>query len=140
MYLIVYWLILSISIGFVILFQKYLKYMNALTSNSISASRKIFHLLICCVFIPGLFYDVEFLAMCSYGMLILLLLLELIRYHGIGKLSETIDETMVLFVDRKDCNGQLILSHIYLLVGLSLPIWLSNFTGKLIKNLKIIRK
>jgi dolichol kinase len=102
---------------------------NLLTPRSISASRKLFHLLICCAYIPGLLYDVEFLTLCSFGMFILLSLIELIRYHGIGKLSEVIDDVMELFVDRKDCEGELILSHIYLLVGLSFPIWISDFHG-----------
>lgn len=33
---------------------------------------------------------------------------------------------MKLFVDEKDREGSLILSHIYLLIGLSVPIWIST--------------
>ena len=65
-------------------------------------------------------------------MLILLLLIELIRYYQIGRLSVIINDTMNLFVDDKDSSGELILSHIYLLIGLSLPIWLSNFYGSIV--------
>ena len=118
------------SVTFVIIFQKYLMFSNALTPRLITVSRKMFHVLICCIYIPGLMYDIEFLAMCSYGMLILLLVIELIRYYQIGGLSDKIEDIMVLFVDHKDQNSQLILSHIYLLIGLSLPIWLSNQSGK----------
>jgi dolichol kinase len=120
---------MSVSVTFVILFQQYLVFSHTLTPRLISISRKLFHVMICCVYIPGLLYDIEFLSLCSYGMLILFLLIELIRYYKIGGLSNIIDETMALFADRKDQDGQLILSHIYLLIGLSLPIWLSNHLG-----------
>lgn len=119
-----------ISIGLVIVFQKFLIIANGLTNKTLSAVRKLFHLLIFCVFLPGLLYDRQLLLLCSFGMFILLSLIELIRYYEIGSLSELIDDLMGLFVDQKDREGELVLSHIYLLVGLSFPVWLSNYNGK----------
>ena len=34
-----------------------------------------------------------------------------------------------MFVDEKDSSSKLILSHIYLLIGFSYPLWVSNFKG-----------
>jgi hypothetical protein len=38
-----------------------------------------------------------------------------------------------MFVDEKDSSSKLILSHIYLLVGFSFPVWASNFDGNILK-------
>ena len=40
---------------------------------------------------------------------------------------------MIMFVDEKDSSSKLILSHIYLLVGFSFPVWASNFDGKILE-------
>ena len=37
---------------------------------------------------------------------------------------------MGLFLDEKDISSKLILSHVYLLIGLSYPLWISNKNGK----------
>jgi hypothetical protein len=46
-------------------------------------------------------------------------------------ISKIIQQIMNLFLDEKDTKSNLILSHIYLLVGFSLPFWISNINGVL---------
>ena len=125
-----YWLLLFICISFVLLLQECISQTNLSTRCSLTSMRKLFHALICCVFIPGLICDRSLLRLCSYGMLILLALVEIIRYFNMGKLGNIINYLLQLFVDEKDREGKLILSHIYLLIGLSLPLWISPSDGK----------
>eukprot|EP00027_Filamoeba_sp_ATCC50430_P008867 CAMPEP_0168552282 /NCGR_PEP_ID=MMETSP0413-20121227/6633_1 /TAXON_ID=136452 /ORGANISM="Filamoeba nolandi, Strain NC-AS-23-1" /LENGTH=168 /DNA_ID=CAMNT_0008582885 /DNA_START=967 /DNA_END=1470 /DNA_ORIENTATION=+ len=54
----------------------------------------------------------------------LLILAELIRLAKIPQLEEILSDYLTQFVDEKD-QGLLITSHVYLLVGCGLPLWLS---------------
>lgn len=87
-------------------------------------------MLIMVVFSLGLVYDRHLLYLCSYGLLILLALAELARYYKIGPLGRVIHDAMVIFLDEKDQKSSLIMSHIYLLVGLAYPLWLSDLNGR----------
>jgi hypothetical protein len=53
----------------------------------------------------------------------------MVRYMRIGMISNIIQEIMNLFLDEKDTKSNLILSHIYLLLGFSFPFWISNLNG-----------
>lgn len=44
----------------------------------LTSMRKLFHLLICVVYLTGLFYDRQLLFLCSFGMFIVLALAEVI--------------------------------------------------------------
>ena len=46
--------------------------------NQLTVTRKSFHLLIVIVYMTGLKFDKHFLYLCSFGMLILLLLIEVV--------------------------------------------------------------
>ena len=46
--------------------------------------------------------------------------------NRIGRTSQIIQEMTELFADEKDDCSSLVLSHIYLLIGLSFPIWISD--------------
>jgi len=74
----------------------------------------------------GLALDTRFLYLCSFGMFILLILIEAVRYFKVGVLGSAVQNMMLMFVDEKDRSSKLILSHIYLLVGLSYPLWISD--------------
>ena len=60
----------------------------------------------------------------------------MIRYYKIGIVGRIIQDSMVIFLDEKDQNSTLILSHIHLLIGLSYPLWLSGLKGRFL--LKIV--
>ena len=104
--------------------------------TSLTSIRKLFHLLICLVFLIGIVYDRSLMLLCSYGMLILFALVETVRYHKIGITSQIINQMMSFFVDDKDAHSAIIMSHIYLLVGIFYPFWISNKSGNFKKYLK----
>lgn len=52
-----------------------------------------------------------------------MILLEYHRYFCIWPLGDRIQPFLILFTDSKD-TGPAILSHIYLIVGCALPVWI----------------
>lgn len=91
------------------------------TSNT--RIRKIFHILIVLVFVPGLIYQCTFLFVASGVVLALLLLLELVRILELKPFADILQQAVNSFVDEKDA-GVVAMTPIYLLVGCSLPVWL----------------
>lgn len=85
--------------------------------------RKVYHVAMVVVFITGVKGDMSFLRFASASLLVLLLLLEAVRVSNIRPLGPMIEECIKPFRDEKD-SGPLTLSHIYLLVGMSLPLWI----------------
>jgi hypothetical protein len=57
--------------------------------------------------------------------------MKAIRYYNIGIASSIITDLTTMFVDEKDSNSKLILSQIYLVLGLSFPFWMTNINGEL---------
>ncbi|XP_046357154.2 dolichol kinase-like isoform X2 [Haliotis rufescens] len=104
--LLLYWLVCSVVAAVLSLYQ-------GSSAKGDTITRKSFHLVIVAVYIPGLLVDAEFLHLASVCAGAFLLLLEVI------------DSSFKMFVDDKD-EGPVILTHIYLLVGLSLPLWISS--------------
>lgn len=121
-------------------------YTIAVKSKANTITRKIFHLFISIVYLIGLKNDINFLSFSSASVLAvfivievrlfkisfnyfqntnqLILLQQIIRIRRIPPLSDGIESAFNLFRDEKD-SGLLTLTHIYLLIGFSLPIWLS---------------
>lgn len=91
------------------------------TSNT--SIRKIFHILILLVFVPGLIYQCTFLFVASGVALAAFILLELMRIIRLEPFAETLQQAVKSFADEKDA-GIVAMTPIYLLVGFSLPIWL----------------
>jgi len=116
--LLISWVVLScLSVMVVILY----KYMNWKVTTT---SRKIFHLSVILVYIPGLMYDPVLLSYSSIGATLVFIFLELIRWsEKVPILSDGLSNYLKHFTDEKE-GGSLILTNIYLLVGVSLPLWL----------------
>ncbi|XP_035825138.1 dolichol kinase isoform X2 [Aplysia californica] len=92
--------------------------------NNLIETRKIFHLFILLVYVPGLLLDPTFLLLssgCVFGVFIILEASRALQVPLIGKL---LDDVQRSFVDERD-QGVVFLTHIYLLAGLSLPLWIS---------------
>ncbi|XP_036330264.1 dolichol kinase isoform X2 [Rhagoletis pomonella] len=87
--------------------------------------RKIFHLLIVLVYIPGVVYQCTFLYIASGVAFAIFTILELIRVFNIPPWSITLCRAFTSFSDEKDA-GVLALTPFCLLIGCSLPMWIST--------------
>lgn len=85
--------------------------------------RKWFHLLALAVYIPGIIIDPPLLSLAASIVTVQFLVIELLRVFRIWPVGEQIHKVLAPFVDSRD-EGELILTHIYLLLGFSIPVWL----------------
>ncbi|XP_005992164.1 dolichol kinase [Latimeria chalumnae] len=126
-YLLCYWTVLvTIACG-VVLHQNFKRSSSEEESSkkykASTVVRKYFHFLVLATYVPGLIYDRELLYVAAVLCLAVFVLLEYMRYFRIKPLGQMLRHLLTLFLDDRDC-GPLILTHIYLLLGLSLPLWL----------------
>lgn len=103
--------------SFAYLFAKY----SRTSANTVI--RKVYHVAIVIIFLTGAKYDLNLLYFTSSAALLIFILLENIRINRLKPLGNVIDQIFKQFIDEKD-SGILTLTHIYLLVGFSLPIWI----------------
>ncbi|KAL7738325.1 hypothetical protein ACLKA6_006650 [Drosophila palustris] len=87
--------------------------------------RKIFHLLIVLVYVPGLVYQCALLYIASGIALAIFVVLELIRLLKMPPFGATLAQAFESFKDVKDA-GELALTPFCLLIGCSLPLWLTS--------------
>ncbi|KAH8299382.1 hypothetical protein KR044_000850, partial [Drosophila immigrans] len=87
--------------------------------------RKIFHALIVLVFVPGLVYQCALLYIATGVALAIFVLLELLRLLQMPPFGGTLRSAFESFRDVKDA-GELALTPFCLLIGCSLPIWLTS--------------
>ena len=115
--LVVYWLLLvSISVAIVFWFS------NGRPEIPKTIVRKMFHVLAFLIFIP-LYKDIEFVAMVTVIVFVIFIQLELVRVNKIIPLGKYLTLLLEPLREEQD-SGPLLLTHIYLLTGLSLPLWL----------------
>ncbi|SPP74471.1 dolichol kinase [Drosophila guanche] len=86
--------------------------------------RKIFHLLIVLVFVPGVLFQCALLYLATGIALAAFVVLELVRLLEIPPFSERLTEAFHSFRDEKDA-GALALTPFCLLIGCSMPLWLT---------------
>ncbi|KAF9955078.1 hypothetical protein BGZ72_004033 [Mortierella alpina] len=119
-----YWIsAVSFSIGF-------FYWMNAsVRRRSIIASlnnrRKFYHALAVLMFIPGYLTDEPFMHLAFSVALSSMIFLEYLRYFAVAPLGKEIHLFLVGFLDDRD-GGPIILSHLYLLMGCAVPVWLAE--------------
>ena len=88
-----------------------------------TGTRKLFHVAILLVYVSGLQGCHLLLLVSSLAALALMLGLETLRVSQLLPLVSTfLNHSLTPFLDTKD-GGRLILTNIYLLIGLSLPLW-----------------
>ena len=117
MLLVLWTLLVLLSVGVVILY-------NIRGWSVTTRTRKIFHVAIVCVYWSGLHHCHLLLLVSSYAALTLMLSLEWLRVINLFPiLTRELNRALLPFLDSKD-SGKLILTNIYLLVGMSLPLWL----------------
>jgi len=90
---------------------------------SLTAVRKLFHLAAVMIYVPGILVNRELMLLASGIVLGMFLAVEAARVMRVPPLCTSIDNTYSTFIDEKDL-GPLVVSPIYLFVGLSLPLWI----------------
>ncbi|XP_066581029.1 dolichol kinase [Prorops nasuta] len=105
-----------------ILSAVFIKYKIASKSQATTSERKLFHILAVLVYIPGFIYDQSLLYLASGSMMCLFILLELLRQMKLPPLQQFLKQGYFSFCDEKD--HLIALTPLYLLAGLSLPLWM----------------
>ncbi|KAI4206460.1 MAG: hypothetical protein LQ346_001086 [Caloplaca aetnensis] len=91
----------------------------------VDTRRKIFHGMMVFMFLPTTFVDPAFVALALILVLAIFLLLDLFRASQLPPLSRPLTYFLAPYVDGRDHRGPVIVSHIFLLIGCSIPLWLS---------------
>ncbi|KFO31913.1 dolichol kinase [Fukomys damarensis] len=123
-YLLAYWSLLAILACLVVLYQNAKRSASESKKHRAPAiTRKYFHFIVVATYIPGIMFDRPLLYVAATVCLAVFIFLEYVRYFRIKPLGHTLRSLLSLFLDERD-SGPLILTHIYLLLGMSLPVWL----------------
>lgn len=90
-----------------------------------TSTRKIFHVLIVLVMVPGLIFQCHFLYVASVVIFAVFIVLELVRVIELYPVADYLEAGVEAFIDEKDA-GKVALTPLYLLVGCSAPLWIHN--------------
>ncbi|CAN0520970.1 unnamed protein product [Scytosiphon promiscuus] len=94
--------------------------------RSKTSSRKMFHLLATAMFLPGLFAsERDFLSLALGVAFGVMLALEFLRCADCPPMAAMLDRYYGRFLDGRD-GGVLIVTHLFLLLGCAVPVWLSG--------------
>ena len=91
----------------------------------VDTRRKVFHGMMVAMFLPATFIDPTFAALALSLILAIFLLLDLFRASQLPPLSKPLTNFLAPYVDGRDHRGPVIVSHIFLLIGCAIPLWLS---------------
>ena len=86
-------------------------------------ARKVYHLAAVGLFVPGVLYQQALLQIAFAGVLPTFLVLEVVRVQKLPPLAKPLSGFLGAFIDSRDA-GTLILTHVYLLLGCAIPVWL----------------
>lgn len=91
----------------------------------VDTRRKVFHFMMVAMFAPSIYVDPTFAALALSIVLALFLLLDLLRASQLPPLSKPLASFLAPYVDGRDLRGPVVISHIFLLIGCAIPLWLS---------------
>ncbi|KAF1845556.1 uncharacterized protein K460DRAFT_405810 [Cucurbitaria berberidis CBS 394.84] len=91
----------------------------------VDTRRKVFHGTMVAMLLPTIFIDPCFVALALALVLAIFILLDLIRASQLPPLSKPIAKFLTPYVDGRDLRGPVVVSHIFLLIGCAIPLWLS---------------
>lgn len=98
---------------------------SAASVFEVDTRRKVFHGMMVAMLLPTIFIDPCFIALALSLILAIFLLLDLIRASQLPPLSKPIARFLTPYVDGRDLRGPVVVSHIFLLIGCAIPLWLS---------------
>lgn len=91
----------------------------------VDTRRKVFHGIMVAMLLPSIFIDPCFIALALSLILAIFLLLDLFRASQLPPISKPLTRFLAPYVDGRDHRGPIIVSHIFLLIGCAIPLWLS---------------
>jgi dolichol kinase len=91
----------------------------------VDTRRKVFHFMMVGMLLPATFIDPSFAALALSIVLGVFLILDLIRASQLPPLSKPIATFLAPYVDGRDFRGPVVISHIFLLIGCAIPLWLA---------------
>lgn len=91
----------------------------------VDTRRKVFHFMMVGMLLPATFVDPTYAALVLFLVLAVFLMLDLLRASQLPPLSKPIATFLAPYVDGRDFRGPVVISHIFLLIGCAIPLWLS---------------
>ncbi|MCJ1440332.1 MAG: hypothetical protein MMC23_000815 [Stictis urceolatum] len=98
--------------------------LNLAPLAEVDTRRKLFHGMMVTMFLPTILIDPCFIALALSLALAVFLLLDLFRASQLPPLSRPLTLFLAPYVDGRDHRGPVIVSHIFLLIGCAIPLWL----------------
>ncbi|SCU97419.1 LAMI_0F10000g1_1 [Lachancea mirantina] len=96
------------------------------SNMSLNTSRKVWHFIVMALIIGPLQIDPQFVKIATSGTVVLFLIVEYIRYLKLVPAGEYLDEKLRSFADFRDERGPIIISYIYLIVGVATPLLING--------------
>ncbi|KAL0943716.1 phosphatidate cytidylyltransferase [Colletotrichum truncatum] len=115
-----YWMLIVI-VGLTVVVRLDPKY-------EVDTRRKVFHFMMVGMFLPATYVDPVYAALALTLVLAIFLILDLLRASQLPPLSRPIASFLTPYVDGRDHKGPVVISHIFLLIGCAIPLWLSLAT------------
>lgn len=97
--------------------------LHSSTKYASTRVRKMFHLLLVLVYVPGLLYECSFLYIATGVALALMAIFDLLRILHMPPFAKILENAFHSFADEKDA-GVIAFTPFCLLIGCSLPLWL----------------
>lgn len=91
---------------------------------SLNTSRKLWHFIICLLITIPFKYDPEFVKIGISGVVPLFLLVEYLRYTNLC--GNYVNDSLKSFSDYRDSAGPVVISYLYLIIGVSFPLIINN--------------
>ncbi|RMZ91678.1 hypothetical protein DV736_g1096, partial [Chaetothyriales sp. CBS 134916] len=91
----------------------------------VDTRRKVFHGVMVAMLLPTIFLDPCFLSLALAVILAVFLLLDLLRASQLPPISRPLTNFLAPYTDGRDHRGPVIVSHIFLLIGCAIPLWLA---------------
>lgn len=91
----------------------------------VDTRRKVFHGVMVAMLLPTIPVDPCFFALALMIVLAVFLMLDLFRASQLPPVSRPLTNFLAPYVDGRDHRGPVIVSHIFLLIGCAIPLWLS---------------
>ncbi|WYZ38609.1 hypothetical protein EsH8_III_000523 [Colletotrichum jinshuiense] len=94
----------------------------------VDTRRKVFHFMMVGMFLPATYVDPVYAGLALSLVLAIFLILDLLRASQLPPLSRPIASFLTPYVDGRDHKGPVVISHLFLLIGCAIPLWLSLAT------------